>query len=80
MTVPTAPLFPDNFDSDNNLYVVHDSLRLSLLDDYNPGDTSIVATGDPVVIVRIPPTGQVTLTEQCSDLDKRAITFYYGSF
>ena len=80
MTLPTVPLYPDSFDSDTNLYVVHDSLRLKLLDDYNPGDSTIFATGDPVVVSRIPPTGQITLTEQCSDLKDRAISFYYTSF
>ena len=80
MTLPTVPLYPDDFDSDANLYVVHDSLRLRLLSDYTPGDTTIFATGDPVVISRIPPTGQITLTEQCSDLKDRAISFYYTSF
>jgi PKD repeat protein len=78
--IPQVPLYPKNFDSDENLYLVHDSLRLRLLNDYNPGDTSIHAEGDPVVVSRIPPTGQITLTEQCSDLDKRALSFYYGNY
>ena len=80
MTLPIVPLYPTNFDSDTNLYVVHDSLRLTLLNDYNPGDSKIYATGSPVVISRIPPTGQITLTEQCSDLKDRAISFYYTAF
>lgn len=80
MTLPTAPLYPEEFDSDDNLYLVHDSLRLRLLNDYNPGDLTIVGEGDGVVIARMPPTGQITLTEQCSDLKLRAISFHYGSF
>lgn len=80
MTIPEVPLYPESFDSDDNLYLVHDSLRLRVFEDYSPGDKSIYAEGDPVTISRIPPTGQITLTEQCSDLDKRAISFYYASF
>jgi PKD repeat protein len=80
MTIPSTPLFPDDFDGDDNLYSVHDSLRLRLLRDYNPGDKSIQAEGDFLVIARIPPTGYITLTEQCSELPDRAVTLRYGSF
>ena len=80
MAVPTNPLYPESFDSDENLYLVHDSLRLRLLNDYNPGDKTIYAEGDLLIVSRIPPTGQITLTEQCSDLEQRAISFYYESF
>jgi PKD repeat protein len=80
MTIPSTPLFPDDFDGDDNLYSVHDSLRLRLLRDYNPGDKSIQAEGDFLVIARIPPTGYITLTEQCSEVPDRAVTLRYGSF
>jgi PKD repeat protein len=78
--IPEVPLYPASFDSDDNLYLVHDSLRLRLLKDYSPGDTTIKAEGDLLIASRIPPTGQITLTEQCSDLKNRAISFYYKSF
>jgi len=78
--IPEVPLYPESFDSDNNLYLVHDSLRLRLSVDYNPRDNVIYAEGDFLVVSRIPPTGQITLTEQCSDLKNRAISFYYESF
>ena len=80
MTLPLVPLYPSDFDGDENLYLVHDSLRLRLLQDYNPSDAKIYAFGDPVIVTRIPPSGQITLTEQCSDLEKRSISFHYESF
>ncbi len=80
MTIPTAPRYPTSFDADDNLYLVHDSLRLTLIKDYNPGDTTIVADGETSVLSRMPPTGQITLTEQCSDIELRAISFYYTEF
>lgn len=79
MTIPSSSLYPTAFDTDNNLFLVHDSLRVRLLEDYNPGDTSITIEGDPEVIARFPSTGCITLTEQCSDIEDRAISFYYGS-
>lgn len=69
--------YPDGFDGDDNLYQVHDALRLRLAEDYNPGDTKIVVEGDSTVLVNWPEIGIVTLTEQCSDIDKRALSFYY---
>lgn len=80
MTIPVAPRYPDSFDGDDNLYLVHDSLRLTLIQDYNPGDAAIVADGETSVIAKMPPTGQITLTEQCSDLELRAVSFYYSAF
>lgn len=77
--IPTSPLYPQAFDTDANLYAVHDGLRLRLSEDYNPGDTSIFIEGDPVSLSRFPETGQITLTEQCSEIDMRAISFYYAS-
>jgi len=77
--IPTSPLYPQAFDTDDNLYVVHDGLRLRLAEDYNPGDTSIVIEGDLELLSRFSNTGQITLTEQCSEIDERAISFYYTS-
>jgi hypothetical protein len=79
MTIPTASNYPNSFDTDDNLFLVHDSLRVRLLEDYNPGDTSVLVEGDAETMGRFPPTGIITLTEQCSDIDKRALSFYYGS-
>lgn len=80
MTIPTSSNYPDVFDTDNNLYLVHDSLRMRLAEDYNPGDTSISVEGDFLTVANWPATGIITLTERCSDLDKRAISFHYTSF
>lgn len=79
MTIPTTSNYPDSIDSDDNLFLVHDGLRVRLSADYNIGDTSITIYGDTTIISRFPPTGIITLTEQCSDVDLRAISFYYGS-
>lgn len=79
MTIPTASNFPLSFDSDQNLFLVHDSLRVRLLEDYNYGNTSILIEGDESIISKFPPTGIITLTEQCSDIDQRAISLYYNS-
>ena len=76
--IPTSGNFPTSFDNDDNLFLVHDSLRATLVEDYNPGDTSIQVTGDAVTMSRFPPTGIITLTEQCSDIDHRALSFYYS--
>lgn len=79
MPVPTASNFPNSFDNDDNLFLVHDALRVRLVEDYTPGDTSILIEGDQEVIDKFPPTGIITCTEQCSDLEDRAISFYYAS-
>jgi PKD repeat protein len=76
MTIPKASTYPKVFDDDNDLFLVHDSLRVRLLEDYNPGDTSIIVSGNTD---GFPPTGYITLTEQCSDPSLRAITFWYAS-
>jgi PKD repeat protein len=75
MTLPSSSLYPDSIDSDSNLFLVHDSLRVLLAEDYTPGDTIITVSGDTS---RFPPTGLITLTDQCSELSLRAISFYYG--
>lgn len=79
MTYANEINYPTELDSVNNLYDVHDALRVKLSEDYNPGDTSITVIGDTETISRFPTTGIITLTEQCSDYDERAISFYYGS-
>lgn len=77
--IPEASNFPNSFDDDTNLFVVHDSLRVRLLEDYNVGDTSILIDGPEEIVNNFPPNGIITLTEQCSDIDRRAISFYYNS-
>jgi hypothetical protein len=77
--IPKPTEFPSVIDTDDNLFLVHDSLRVRLLEDYNPGDTTIKIEGDEEVISKFPPTGIITLTEQCSEIDKRAISLYYSS-
>lgn len=79
MTIPSSSIFPEAMDDDNNLFLVHDSLRVRLAEDYNPGDTFVEVEGDPDTMLKFPPTGIITLTEQCSDIDKRALSFYYSS-
>lgn len=79
MTIPEKPTFPTSIDSDDTLFLVHDSLRVKLSADYNPGDTTISVYGDYETISRFPDTGFITLTEQCSDAEVRALSFYYGS-
>jgi len=78
MTIPSGSLFPEEFDSDDNLYLVHDSMRLRLVEDYTPGDTSIKVEGDLIILDRWPQIGLITLTEQCSDIGERAISFFYN--
>lgn len=80
MAIPTASNFPTDFDTNDNLFEVHDGIRFVLAEDYNPGDTTITVVPDPEVALRMPLTGLITLTEQCSDIDKRAVSFYYSAF
>lgn len=68
--------YPDEFDGNDNLFEVHDALRVILLEDYLPGQKEIVVEGDTS---RFPSIGLITLTEQQSDIDERAISFLYGS-
>lgn len=79
MTIPTASVYPEEFDSNTNLFDVHDGLRVRLAEDYNPGDTEITVEGDLLILTRFPATGIITLTEQCSDIDKRAISLFYSA-
>jgi PKD repeat protein len=76
--IPQASNYPVDFDSDENLFLVHDALRLRLAEDYQPGDTSIVVEGSPEVMARFPASGLITLTEQCSDIEDRALSFHYS--
>lgn len=75
----TTSNFPDSFDTNVNLYQVADSLRLVLAEDYNPGDTVITVYEDETVMRRFNNTGIITLTEQCSDPEVRALSFSYTS-
>lgn len=79
MSVPTASNFPDEFDTDTNLHVVHDALRVVLAEDYTAGDTSITIVPDELIMPNFPETGIITLTEQVSEIENRAISLYYAS-
>jgi len=79
MAIPSASDFPTAFDTNENLFLVHDSLRVKLVEDYNPGDTEITVLGDAGVMDRFPDTGVITLTEQCSEPSIRAISLHYDS-
>lgn len=74
--------YPDALDNNQNLFLVHDALRVVLAEDYNPADdivanrTKITISGD---ISLFPDNGIITLTEQCNDIEDRAISFYYMS-
>jgi PKD repeat protein len=78
MTIPSIT-YPTSIDTNQNLFLVSDGLRVRLAEDYTPGDTSIVIEADEIVMRNFSPTGIITLTEQCSEPDKRAISFYYAS-
>lgn len=78
--IPTTSTYPDTFDNDANLFLVHDSLRGKLVNDYKIGDKSISVTGDIFLVSRFPSSGFITLTEQCSKPEERALSFYYTSY
>jgi len=78
--IPTASSYPTEFDSDSNLFLVHDALRASLVSDYEPGDTEITVSGDILILSNFPASGLITLTEQCSDPKERASSYYYASY
>ena len=75
--------YPNKFDNNKNLYVVHDYLRLKLAEDYNPGDKAIFVYEDAAVMARFPGAseggGIITLTDQCEKPEDRAISFTYSS-
>jgi hypothetical protein len=78
MTIPTTSNFPDALDTNVNLFLAHDALRVTLVEDYSPGDTSIQISGE--AMGRFPLTGFITLTEQCTEpAEHRAISFFYNS-
>jgi len=80
LTIPNIiSSYSNALDTDTNLYLVHDSLRVKLAEDYTPGDTNIIVYDEDNVMSYFPPTGIITLTEQCSDIDDRAISLHYGS-
>jgi PKD repeat protein len=76
MSIPLTSSFPTAYDTDKNLFLVHDSLRVRLAEDYDPGDTTITVSGDTT---DFPENGFITLTEQLSDIEFRAISLYYSS-
>lgn len=78
MTIPSIT-YPDTIDTNQNLFLVSDGLRVKLAEDYNPGDTSITVLADETIMRNFNSTGIITLTEQCSDPEDRAISFYYSS-
>jgi|694.fasta_scaffold21476_5 hypothetical protein len=77
----TLSNYPKNFDNNSNLYEVHDYLRVYLAEDYTPGDSVIYVYGDGEILNRFPDSnnggGIITLTDQCDEIEKRAISFYY---
>lgn len=75
----TSSNYPTAFDNDVNLHLVHDGLRLQLAEDYQPGDDSITVKGDATTFANWPATGILTLTEQCSEIETRAISFSYSA-
>lgn len=79
MAIPTGSNYPNEIDTNQNLFQVHDGLRVRLAEDYNPGDTSITVMADETMMRQFNSTGIITLTEQCSEPGLRAISFYYGS-
>lgn len=67
--------YPEAFDDDLTLYLVKDALKVSLGMDYKPGDATIYAEGD---ISQFPPTGIITLVDQCAIPEERNVSFHYG--
>lgn len=65
--------FPNNFDDENTLYVVKDSLRVKLEKDYSPGDATVYAEEN---VNSFPPTGIITLVDH-NDA-KNTVSMHYG--
>ena len=78
MTIPNST-YPIILDTDENLFLVSDGLRVQLAEDYLPGDKFITIFGNEDTIRSFDETGIITLTEQCSEPELRAISFYYSS-
>ena len=72
--------YPVSLDNDTNLYSVKDSVYLKLARDYMAGDQEIQVEFDQDKTNLFPPNGIITLVEQCSEPDLRALSFYYTSF
>lgn len=64
-------MFPNNYDNDRTLFLVKDSLRTYLGQDYLPGDKVIYASED---ISNFPETGIITVLDQ----QNKATSFYYS--
>lgn len=79
MVFSEAINFPNSFDSNENLYEVHDALRVVLAEDYLPGDTSISVFANAETMDLFGDTGIITLTDQCNEVEFRGLSFYYGS-
>ena len=79
MPIPDPTRYPEALDADDNLFESHDSLRVILSDDYNPGDTFITILDEDGLMPTFPNEGIITLTEQCSEIEDRAISFFYTS-
>src|SRR4051812_32076531 len=77
--IPIGTNYPTSIDTNQNLFQVADGLRVVLIEDYTPGDTSITVLGDESLMRQFNSTGIITLTEQCSEPELRAISFYYSS-
>ena len=78
MTIPNST-YPIILDTDENLFLVSDGLRVQLAEDYLPGDKFITIFGNEDTIRSFDETGIITLTEQCSEPELRAISFYYSA-
>ena len=77
--IPTSSNYPTALDTNQNLYQVNDALRVVLAEDYNPGDNTITISDPNNLMSKFDSTGVITLTEQCSESELRAISFYYGT-
>jgi PKD repeat protein len=78
MALPTVA-YPAASDSNLTLYSVKDTLSLSLAKDYMPGDSVIYVEQNQAIMDLFPNVGIITLTEQCSEPELRAVSFYYDT-
>lgn len=78
MALPTVA-YPTVSDSNLTLYSVKDTLTLKLAKDYTPGDTKIYVEQNETKMNLFPTVGIITLTEQCSEPEYRAVSFYYNT-
>lgn len=67
--------YPATFDTNNNLYLVRDALKIPLGADHHPGQNLIIADGD---ISKFPLNGIITLVDQDSPAHERAVSFHYN--